>query len=72
MKTLLVVDTPDSREACLQSMYGPDMCSLIQDWTDQIRNHVKHGDGKPVSWIDVQDEWGTLVAESGVPDLLFY
>lgn len=51
------------RYAAMNKLY-----SFVWDWEQILRSHDKHGDGKPVAWGDVRDEYYRLKNEAAIPD----
>lgn len=54
-----------------QSDYGTHckagaMLMTIWDFTQEIRNKTKYGDGKPVDWQEVSDLWWQTLKENDI------
>lgn len=40
--------------------------SICYEFTNLVRSKTKHGDGKPVSWEVVREEWWQILNDEGI------
>ena len=65
-KARLEFNLPDDQYEYKQAVNGSKYASIIYEWTNYIRTKTKHGDGKPVSWETVKDDWWSILQDENV------
>ena len=65
-KVKLEFNLPDEASEHKAAMNGAKYASIIYDWTNYLREKVKYGDGKDVSWDIVKDEWWNVLKDENV------
>lgn len=65
-KVTVTFNLPEESSEHKMHMKAGDYHSLIWDWTQLLRSKTKYGDGKPVTWEDVSDEWWNLCKDEEI------
>jgi hypothetical protein len=62
-KVTVAFNLPEEQSEYKLHTQAIDMHTLIFEWSNELRNKTKYGDGKKVSWEDVRDSWWKLCNE---------
>lgn len=65
-EVILKFTLPEERYEAEQATKAPELRVLIDEWSDHLRSKTKYGDGQPVSWEEVREDWTRFLMEAGL------
>lgn len=65
-KATITFKLPEENSEYRMHQKAGDMHSAIWDFTSELRNKTKYGDGKPVDWEDVSQLWWETLKENDI------
>ena len=66
MEGVLKFQLPEEREAFEQAQKGGSYLVFLQDFDNELRNRVKHGEKQVTNWEEVRDLFYRMLGESEI------
>lgn len=63
-EVILKFTLPEERYESDQALKAAELRVLIDEWSDHLRSKTKYGDGLPVSWEEVREDWVGFLKEA--------